>query len=183
MVPSGEQSGNAFLGFPVLFGRFLSWMEKVRASTAASVIIVEQHSRGGYNQHAIRRHGFVAETGPTRTRTRARGRAVPDEAPPNRGSLQFLITPTGDLVNGAINVRLLAQLWADRTLIRGVDLGPGDPGDFDHGAWHSSCHLLGAGGACRATDGRILWLEVSHLRSRDEYFASVTFRDSGKPRT
>ena len=74
---------------------------------------------------------------------------MPDEVPTNRGSLQFLITPAGDLANSATNVRLLAQLWADRTLIRGDDLGPGDPGDFDHGAWHSSCHLLGAGGAPR----------------------------------
>jgi hypothetical protein len=80
-------------------------------------------------------------------------------------------------------VRLLAQLWADRTLIRGDDLGPGDPGDFDHGAWHSSCHLLGAGGVRRATDGRVLWLEVSHARVRDEYLASVTFRDSGNPKS
>jgi hypothetical protein len=108
---------------------------------------------------------------------------VPDEAPATRGSLQFQITPAGDLQNSAVNVRLLTQLWGDRSLIRGDDLGPGDPGDFDHGAWHSSCHVLGAGGARRAADGRILWLEVSHVRSRDEYFASVTFRDSGKPRS
>jgi len=108
---------------------------------------------------------------------------VPDEAPTNRGSLQFQITPTGDLANSAVNVRLLTQLWADRTQIRGDDLGPGDPGDFDHGAWHSSCHLLGAGGARRAADGRILWLEVSHARLRDEYFASLTVRQSGKPVT
>jgi hypothetical protein len=108
---------------------------------------------------------------------------VPDEAPSTRGSLQFQITPAGDLANSAVNVQLLAQLWADRTLIRGDDLGPGDPCDFDHGAWHSSCHLLGAGGARRAADGRILWLEVSHALVDDEYFASVTFRDSGKPAT
>ena len=108
---------------------------------------------------------------------------MPDDTPTTRGLLQFQITPDGDLQNSATNVRLLTQLWADRSLIRGDDLGPGDPGDFDHGAWHSSCHLLGAGGARRTTDGRILWLEVSHARIRDEYYASVTFRDSGKPRT
>jgi hypothetical protein len=108
---------------------------------------------------------------------------VPDDGPPTRGTLQFLVTPSGDLQNHATNVRLLTQLWADRTLIHDEDLGPGDPGDFDHGAWHSSCHVLGAGGARRTTDGRTLWLEVSHMRSRDEYYATVTFRDSGKPRS
>ena len=76
---------------------------------------------------------------------------MPDEAPSTRGSLQFQITPGGDLANSAVNVRLLLQLWADRSLVHGDDLGPGDPGDFDHGAWHSSCHLLGAGGARRAS--------------------------------
>jgi hypothetical protein len=108
---------------------------------------------------------------------------VPDEAPATRGSLQFQVTPAGDLQNTATNVRLLAQLWADRTLIRGDDLGPGDPGDFDHGAWHSSCHLLGAGGARRAADGRLLWLEVAHHRQRDEYFAAVTVREASGPHT
>ncbi len=109
--------------------------------------------------------------------------AVPDDTPPTRGSLQFQITADGDLQNTATNVRLLGQLWADRTLIRGDDLGPGDPGDFDHGAWHSSCHLLGAGGVRRATDGRLLWLEVAHNRHRDEYFAAVTVRESAGART
>ena len=106
-----------------------------------------------------------------------------DDAPTTRGSLGFQITETGDLQNTATNVRLLRQLWADRTLITGDDLGPGDPGDFDYGAWHSSCHLLGAGGARRAADGRVLWLEVSHVRTRDEYFASVTVREAAGVRT
>jgi hypothetical protein len=107
---------------------------------------------------------------------------VPDDAPPTRGSLRFLVAD-GDLQNAAANVNLLRQLWLDRTLISGDDLGPGDPGDFDHGAWHSSCHLLGAGGARKAADGRVLWLEVSHFGSRDEYYASVTARDAAGPRT
>jgi hypothetical protein len=100
-----------------------------------------------------------------------------------RGSLKFEITPAGDLQNSATNVRLLSQLWADRSLIRGDDLGPGDPGDFDHGAWHISCHLLGAGGVRRAADGRLLWLEIAHARQRDEYFASVTLRESAGTKT
>jgi hypothetical protein len=101
---------------------------------------------------------------------------MPDETPPERGSLQFQITPDGDLQNSATNVLLLRQLWADRKLIRGDDLGPGDPGDFDHGAWHSSCHLVGAGGVRKAADGRVLWLEIGHAGMRDEYMATVTYR-------
>src|SRR5262249_10683026 len=79
-------------------------------------------------------------------------------------------------------VQSLGRLWADRTLIKGDDLGPGDPGDFDNGAWHSSCHLLGAGGARKTADGRVLWLEGSHHPLRDEYYASVTVRDAARPR-
>jgi hypothetical protein len=108
---------------------------------------------------------------------------MPDDAPATRGSLQFQVTPAGDLQNTATNVRLLSQLWADRTLIHGDDLGPGDPGDFDHGAWHSSCHVLGAGGVRRAADGRLLWLEVAHARHRDEYYAAVTVREVSTART
>jgi hypothetical protein len=111
---------------------------------------------------------------------------VPDAAPatpPTRGSLKFLVTPSGDLQNSATNVNLLRQMWADRAVIAGDDLGPGDPGDFDFGAWHSSCHLLGAGGVMRTPDGRVLWLEVSHLRTRDEYFASVTVGGKAGART
>jgi hypothetical protein len=102
---------------------------------------------------------------------------VPDDLPTTRGALQFQITPTGDLYNTATNVKLLQQLWADRTLIRGDDLGPGDPGDFDFGAWHSSCHLLGAGGVIQLPDKRILWLEISHDGGPDAYFASATQRE------
>jgi hypothetical protein len=108
---------------------------------------------------------------------------VSEDAPTTRGSFLFQITPAGDLQNSATNVKLLRQLWADRTLIRGDNLGPGDPGDFDHGAWHISCHLLGAGGVRRAADGRLLWLEIMYAQHRDEYFAGVTVRESAGART
>jgi hypothetical protein len=111
---------------------------------------------------------------------------VPDTAPATpapRGSLNFQVTASGDLQNSATNVNLLRQMWADRAIITGDDLGPGDPGDFDFGAWHSSCHLLGAGGVMRTADGRTLWLEVSHLRTHDEYFASVTVDGKAGART
>ncbi len=91
-----------------------------------------------------------------------------------RGLYQFDVTAAGDLVDNTANVERLRRVWLDRTLIKGEDLGPGDEGDFDHGAWHVACHLVGAGGVRRTADGRLLWLEISHDPAADAYFASVT---------
>jgi hypothetical protein len=91
-----------------------------------------------------------------------------------RGTFQFEVTPGGDLVDNAANVECLRKLWLDRSMIKDDDLGPGDEGDFDNGAWHSACHLVGAGGVRRAANGKILWLEVSHDPAKDEYYGSVT---------
>jgi hypothetical protein len=98
-----------------------------------------------------------------------------------RGSFHFEVTASGDLVDNAANVATLRKLWLDRGMITGDDLGPGDDGDFDHGAWHVACHLIGAGGVRRAADGRVLWIEVSHEAAKDEYFGSVTA--AGAPAT
>jgi hypothetical protein len=104
---------------------------------------------------------------------------MPDDtgAPPQRGAFQFLVS-NGSITNAAQNVNALRQMWLDRKLIKGNDIGPGDPGDFDNGAWHSSCHLMGAGGVRKSADGRLMWLEISHDAMRDEYFASLTIRES-----
>jgi hypothetical protein len=93
-----------------------------------------------------------------------------------RGAFQFETTDGGDIANSAMSVETLRRLWLDRALISGEDLGPGDRGDFDHGAWHVSCHLAGAGGVRRGRNGRLLWLEISHDSSRDGYYACVTAR-------
>ena len=92
----------------------------------------------------------------------------------NRGRFGFEVTMEGNLVDLAATVDLLRKLWLDRTLVNGDDLGPGDPGDFDHGAWHIACHLVAAGGVVRAQDGRLMWLEISHVGAADRYHATVT---------
>ncbi|MGE5193942.1 MAG: hypothetical protein ACM3U2_15720 [Deltaproteobacteria bacterium] len=102
---------------------------------------------------------------------------------PRRGRFQFVVDGMGDLFNSAVNVEALRKLWLDRLWINGDAIGPGDPGDFDNGAWHVSCHLAGAGGVRRTADGRTLWLEVSHSAARDEYYASVTYRSASGPVT
>jgi hypothetical protein len=95
-----------------------------------------------------------------------------------RGQLQFKVTPEGDLVNTVVNVEALRALWLHRSLVEGDDLGPGDRGDFDCGAWHVACHIAGAGGIRRAADGSLMWLEISHRAADDDYYASVTRRVS-----
>ena len=91
-----------------------------------------------------------------------------------RGTFGFEVSASDELLNTPANVEALRRLWLDRTLVRGEDIGPGNPGDFDDGAWHSSCHVVAGGGVRRAADGSLLWLEISHDPADDHYFASVT---------
>src|SRR5262245_20535044 len=100
-----------------------------------------------------------------------------------RGTFEFEVTDAGNLLNSAFNVETLRRMWLDPALVATEDLGPGDRGDFDGGAWHVACHLAGAGGAMRAKDGRLLWLEISHDPARDDYFASVTAKTGAAAKT
>jgi hypothetical protein len=100
-----------------------------------------------------------------------------------RGTSKFEVSDSGDLLNTAGNVELLRKLWLSRRAIKGDDLGPGDPGDFDHGAWHVSCHLVGACGVRQRADGSLSWLQISHDERTDKYFASVTVLDGPNART
>lgn len=97
-----------------------------------------------------------------------------------RGTFNFLVSDSGDLLDNAENIELLRRLWLDRNLIDGVDLGPGrNSRDFYYGGWHSSCHLV-AGKCVRQTlDGRLLLLEISHDGGRDLYYASVSVKSPG----
>src|SRR5882762_3216938 len=89
----------------------------------------------------------------------------------------------GRLLSSAANVLKLQSLWLDRRDVHGEALGPGDPGDFDRGAWHVACHMVAAAGVRRTSDGRLFWFEVSHNVLRDRYFASATGRIDGDVRT
>ncbi len=94
-----------------------------------------------------------------------------------RGNYEFDVDENGNLKNSAYNVELLRKLWLDRDNVRGNDIGPGDPGDFDNGAWHVACHLLGGGGVRKLADGKLAWLQISHNGATDRYFASATVRE------
>ncbi len=100
-----------------------------------------------------------------------------------RGTYSFEVNTNGDLLDMDVNINRLRRLWLDRTMISANDLGPGDAGDFDYGAWHVGCHLVAAGGVRQAPNGQMLWLEISHSGSSDEYFASVTVEVSGNVQT
>jgi hypothetical protein len=91
-----------------------------------------------------------------------------------RGNYEFDVDENGNLKNSAYNLELLRKLWLDRANIDGNDIGPGDPGDFDNGAWHVACHLLGGGGVRKLANGKLAWLQVSHNGATDRYFASAT---------
>jgi hypothetical protein len=94
-----------------------------------------------------------------------------------RGNYEFDVDESGNLKNSAYNLEQLRKLWLDRTYIDGDDIGPGDPGDFDNGAWHVACHLLGGGGVRKLANGKLAWLQVSHNAATDRYFASATVRE------
>jgi hypothetical protein len=94
-----------------------------------------------------------------------------------RGNYEFDVDENGNLKNSGYNVELLRKLWLDRANINGNDIGPGDPGDFDNGAWHVACHLLGAGGVRKLANGKLAWLQLSHNGATDRYFASATVHE------
>jgi hypothetical protein len=100
-----------------------------------------------------------------------------------RGTYKFEVSDSGDLANTGANVVLLRKLWLDRAVIFGDELGPGDPGDFDNGAWHVACHVAAGCGVRERADGSLAWLQISHDAREDRYFASVTVLEGRNTRT
>jgi len=98
----------------------------------------------------------------------------------SRGSYGFEFSPTtGRITNSTANLERLRTLFRDGSLIQ-EQWGPGDPGDFDHGAWHILCHLAGAAGVLRTRDG-IAWCGITHRGEGDRYEASLIVREGGAP--
>lgn len=95
-----------------------------------------------------------------------------------RGSFEFQVDPTGALLPNEYNVAALRRLWASRP--PGLEMGPGVG---PTGAWHVACHLVAAGCVRRATDGQILWLEVSHVPATDTYRSTLTYGPDERPVT
>ena len=97
-----------------------------------------------------------------------------------RGSFGFdYEASNGRILNTTQNVERLRALWLDREVVSGDDLGPGDPGDFDFGAWHVSCHLVAAGAVFREVRGQLVWIEISHNPDEDLYYPSATYDAGG----
>lgn len=97
---------------------------------------------------------------------------------PYRGSYSFEVSDAGRIINSSYNVELLRRLWLDRKLVCPNELGPGDPGDFDFGAWHIACHLVAAACVRRTKDGKFIWLEISYNQATEVYYPSLTYRNN-----
>lgn len=98
-----------------------------------------------------------------------------------RGIFAFEVDPGGTLLNSNKNVEALRRMWLDRTMLNNSELGPGVSGN--DGAWHISCHVAAAGGVRQASDGRLLWIEISYNPDLDQYFPSLTAESDGQSAT
>lgn len=94
-----------------------------------------------------------------------------------RGSYNFEVTETGDIINSTTNVELLRKLWLDSQIIS-RRFGPGNRGDFDNGAWHVACHLVAAGCVKKTSAGNLMWLEISHDKTKDLYYPSLSIKEN-----
>jgi hypothetical protein len=91
-----------------------------------------------------------------------------------RGIYNFEVTDDGNIIYSRNNVELLRKLWLDREIISPAELGHGDEGDFDNGAWHIACHLVAAGGVRKTNNNQLIWLEISFNPETNLYFPSLT---------
>lgn len=98
----------------------------------------------------------------------------------NRGTSKFETGENGHVLFNDSNLEKLRKMFLDRKHIDGALLGPGDPGDFDLGAWHVLCHLAG-GAAVYRKSGKFMWVEISHVPFADLYTATVTVESEKEP--
>jgi hypothetical protein len=97
-------------------------------------------------------------------------------SPTSRGS--FEVDSNGALLPTEANLGALRELWVSRP--DGMEPGPGVG---PTGAWHVACHLVAAGCVCRAADGQIVWMEMSHVPANDTYAATLTSGSDGQLET
>ena len=102
---------------------------------------------------------------------------------PLRGTYNFAVNDSGDILYSKNNVELLRKLWLDREIIKAEELGPGDPGDFDYGTWHIACHLLAACGVRKAKNENLIWLEIYYNPSSKLYEPTLTIRENNLIKT
>ena len=100
---------------------------------------------------------------------------------PVRGTYAFETNASDLVVDNASNLEKLRKLFRDDQIIGG-QWGPGNPGDFDHGAWHILCHLAGGIGVADTNEGRA-WCGLTHVPAHDTYIASIAFRRAGALQT
>ena len=90
-----------------------------------------------------------------------------------RGSYGFDIQSSGNLVDNPYNLERARALFRDGEIIS-QKWGPGDPGDFDNGGWHSLCHLAGASAVFKSPL-KYFWVGLTHIESIDRYKATVSY--------
>ena len=95
-----------------------------------------------------------------------------------RGTYNFEVNDSGDILYTKNNIELLQKFWLNREIINTEELGPGDPGDFDFGAWHIACHLVAACGVRKTNNGNFIWLEISYNPITKLYEPTLTIREN-----
>lgn len=88
-----------------------------------------------------------------------------------RGIYRFDVLDSGNLIDTANNLERVRALFRDGAIIS-QKWGPGEPGDFENGGWHSLCHLAAASGVFRSASG-FCWVGLIHAGSIDRYEAAI----------
>jgi len=120
---------------------------------------------------------FSAPQGGREERAARNARTMHEAGMTHRGTFGFQIRSDGRLADSDHNLELLRKLFRDGSIIHNR-FGPGNPGDFDLGAWHILSHLAG-GSAVLEAEGRKAWIGIIHKGFPDVYEAAIVFQDAG----